>query len=75
MASFTYMSDEAIAATVAALLASEAEPMYPLRLNVADFTCLMEALKLAWELGGSPLSEWAGLFASCISESLGIDQV
>jgi hypothetical protein len=72
---YTYMSDEAITATIAANNASP-ETHYTMDLNSEDFAYLMFALRLAWEHGsGEAISDWAGDLASSIAQTLNVEWI
>jgi hypothetical protein len=83
MQSFTFMSDEAVKATVDAFTAS-GDLHYPIELNASDFTYLMWALQFVHDnahgivaVPGAPedVSDWAGTFGGGIAETLNVDWV
>lgn len=79
MTARTFMSDDAIVATVDAMQASKGH-RYPIALNYHDFSNLMWALQQLWnttgcadDTTGAALADLAASMASGIASTLGID--
>lgn len=82
MDSYDYMSPEAIEATLAANTREQNakdsdEPRnYDIGFNEPDLSNLLALLKFVYDSGDDTgLGEWAGDFASSISETLGVEMV